>query len=81
MIDGASGTTQGGGRIQDPHHHNGRMSLLRIRGENQFRTSIGRSLFRVNHIHLVNLLNERARTENNAEFVIASTDAKMYNNP
>lgn len=53
MIDGAAGTVQGGQKIQDPHHHNGRISLLKVRGDGQFKTSIGRSLFRVNYIHLM----------------------------
>jgi hypothetical protein len=37
------------GTVWDSHHHHGRLSLLRLRGENQFNTPMERNLFRVNY--------------------------------
>ncbi len=37
------------GTLMDQHHHRGRMSLLRLRGSDQFKSPIGRCLFGVLH--------------------------------
>ena len=48
-----SGFKLSGGNWSHYRHHPGRVSLLRLRGKEQFATPIGLSLFRINYTHVV----------------------------